>query len=854
LSGILILSLVSVYRQNLVSAAGLAGGTVLKRREFVIQGAAAVAAPIIVRAAIFPLGKPNPAAAAQVIWSAVSEAFQSERAAAVSISSSEGRVQGVEADLHSVFAKEISLPAVPSYAILHLFAFTRYRLYVNGNYIGRGPSRYQNQRPELDSRDIRRALQPGKNTIVVLVHRDSPTGRIMGHDPGFVATLELTNGGGTEMIPTDSSWLSMPERSFGPRAQVWASIAEHIDARKTSDWTRPNLTLPIWQPSAIVRGGGDIQLFPRSTPLQLETERPWSQVPVFPIYLAAGSEIELDLPEIAQAFHVLEMDAEEGSSLEVTYALPQGQASGKCTYTARAGVQTWMGGDTFAFRRLRIRVASGRLHLKRAAAFEVRYPFERVASFTCSDSFLTQLWGICARSLEILSEDSYVDCADRERVEWTDDSPPAFDCTRVMMRGPDEDTGARRKTYWSDSRLLRGLLRRIALTQQPDGQLKAHSCSERFDIHAIMEDRSCDWIVLLRQYLESSGDAVLVSELWPTLTRLLDWYRKRQTSRGLVLAREWEVWDNPLRYQVCEGAGLNAMLYRALVDSSALASSLGRENEARLLAEEAHELQSNFNALLWNELEGAYDGGLFGAGSEVRPQSGKEFSGPIVDGRFHPTAQANLFALYCGIIPSNRLASVRQWILLHRNEVTGPMSYYYLFRMMYEMEEEQQDAEVLELMRAGWKNQVESEWQTSWEDLEKGGGSKVHVYGMHPGYFLTAYVLGARRDGPVDRRTILIEPRFSGLEWAKGVCVTEFGPVGMEWKMDRSRRPEITCSVPENVKARLRLRSQAMTDVLELDGKAIHPHSSNGWLEAILQSGKHSITFRNDVSQKGEHP
>ena len=130
------------------------------------------------------------------------------------------------------------------------------------------------------------------------------------------------------------------------------------------------------------------------------------------------------------------------------------------------------------------------------------YPFERVARFTCSDPFLTQLWGICARSLEILSEDSYVDCADRERVEWTDDSPPAFDCTRVMMRGPDEDTGAKRKTYWSDSRLLRGLLRRIALTQQLDGQLKAHSCSERFDIHAIMEDRSCDWVVLLRQYFE----------------------------------------------------------------------------------------------------------------------------------------------------------------------------------------------------------------------------------------------------------------------------------------------------------------------------------------------------------------
>jgi hypothetical protein len=84
--------------------------------------------------------------------------------------------------------------------------------------------------------------------------------------------------------------------------------------------------------------------------------------------------------------------------------------------------------------------------------------------------------------------------------------------------------------------------------------------------------------------------------------------------------------------------------------------------------------------------------------------------------------------------------------------------------------------------------------------------------------------------------------------------VTEFGPVGMEWKMDHRHRPEMVCSVPENVKARIRLRSQATTDVLDLDGKAIRSQSSPGWLEAILQPGKHTITFRNDVSEKGGRP
>jgi hypothetical protein len=663
----------------------------------------------------------------------------------------------------------------------------------------------------------------------------------MHHAPGLAAALELAHDGKREVIATDTSWLSTPARSFGPRPQAWSSIEENIDARRIGDWTQPDLTQPIWQRSVAATGNGKITIHPRSIPLQLEMERSWlSDAPAIPIELNAGASVSLSLPEIAQAFSWLEMNAEEGSLLELTYGLPQGEQSGRCTYIARSGQQTYIGGDTFAFRRLQLHVKSGWIRLTRVAAYEVRYPFRRAASFECSDPFLNQLWGICARSLEVLSEDSYVDCADRERVEWTDNSPPAFDCTRVMMRGPDEAG----RTYWGDARLLRNLLRRIALTQQPDDQLKAHSCSERWDIHAIMEDRTCGWVALLREYFESSGDRELPRELWPTLTRLLEWYRKRRTSRGMVLAREWEVWDNPLRYQVCEGAGLNAMVHRAFIDAATIARSIGKDHDAQLLALEARQLLTDYNRWLWNEREGAYDGALFGPGSEIRSQLGRTFAGPIIDGRFRPTAQANLFALYGAIVPSERLDAVRNWVLNHLEEIREPMSHYYLFRMLYAMEKEQKDREVIRLMKTGWKNQVESEWQTTWEELAKGEGSKVHVYGMHPGYFLTAFVLGARREGTVDRRTVLIEPRFSGLEWAKGVCVTEFGPVEMAWELNGSGAPQIHCAVPEAVRAKLRLRPQGQSSALEVNGVSLLPRRENGWLETVLGPGKYSIRFQ----------
>ena len=72
-------------------------------------------------------------------------------------------------------------------------------------------------------------------------------------------------------------------------------------------------------------------------------------------------------------------------------------------------------------------------------------------------------------------------------------------------------------------------------------------------------------------------------------------------------------------------------------------------------------------------------------------------------------------------------------MLEHLEQVRQPMSHYYLFHMMYAMEDAQLDAHILKLLRARWKNQFESEWQTTWEGLDNEGGSRIHVYGMHPG-------------------------------------------------------------------------------------------------------------------------
>lgn len=827
-------------RRTLIQGTGLAllgGGA---RGSAMMQAAASVAGDE-------PVGVRLDAA---MIWVKDAEAVPAIATGVPSIATDgNGRQQEALEDLHAVFWRAVEMPEGVRKAEMHLFAYTRYRLYLNGRYVGRGPSRFQNQRPEYDTWDVSEFVRAGQNTVAVLVHRDFHSGRVMDHLPGFTAELSWVGQDGQERrVATDESWRGVTERSFLARKQAWASIPENIDATQMEDWTGAEFDGSTWP--AAVRVSADASfypLWPRTTPLQRVQERRLEpMLSDAGRVLAAGDQVNLAAEEVMQAFHVLRFEAERGSVLEVKYLLPGGESSGMGSYTAREGMQTWMGGDTFALNGLQLAVKQGRVTLRQAQVFEVRYPFTRVGRFASGDAMLDRLWGICARSLEVLSEDSYVDCADRERVEWTDDTPPAFECTRVMMAGPDSQG---RPTIWGDPRLVKALALRVVLTQRPDGQVKAHTCSERMDIHGIMEDRSCDWVNVVRQYYDSTWDKDFVRRMWPAMMRLMEWFLGRRTERGLVQAREWEVWGNPMRYQVCEGAGLNALFYGALQDAAYLGTALGpaAQQDAARLAAAADALRGAFEQVLWNETAGAYSGGFFGPGTKMDPAHNRGIlQETLVEERFRPTLQANLFALESGIVPETKRRRVEEWAIAHQAEATDVMSYFYLWKVLYRADRPELDVQVLQQMREKWKPQVESPWQTTWEMLggPEGHGSKVHIYGMTPGYFLSAFVLGVRREGAVWERRMVVEPRCGDLQQAEGVVVTEWGPVPVAWNRDEKGGMRLTVTVPEDVKAEVRLRRLAGASELMLDGARVSASLQGGWAVVSVTAGRHTILQR----------
>jgi hypothetical protein len=96
-------------------------------------------------------------------------------------------------------------------ASLHITAGSRYQLFVNGQFVGRGPARSLQEWQQYDTYDILPHLRPGENCIAAIVHHfgvethNTTLGR-----GGFFAQGEVVAGGATTRLDTGDSWRLLP--------------------------------------------------------------------------------------------------------------------------------------------------------------------------------------------------------------------------------------------------------------------------------------------------------------------------------------------------------------------------------------------------------------------------------------------------------------------------------------------------------------------------------------------------------------------------------------------------------------------------------------------------------------------
>jgi len=742
-----------------------------------------------------------------------------------------------------VFRKNFNLTETSTSALLQLFADSRYMLWINGQYVLRGPCRFNPKRPEYDIVDIQPFLKKGRNVIVVLVHNygNAINGRIMKHVPGLTAVLEMS---GKEIFRTDSTWQYNNNTRYQASPESWNTVPDVIDARiDAGDWILNDFDDSLWPFAKSIDGSQWGTMFPREIPLPRETVLkdlkllPSGQLlsNTLPVELTTGKEILVDLGCMAMAYTMMELDADEGSKLTMKYALryedgkPAEMYGAGNSYTASAGLQSFITNDQWGGHYILVKCVSGRLKILGLKMIYRRYPFERIGRFKCSDEVLTNLWDMAVNTIEVTSDDAYGSDI-RERNEWLQDpAEPNFITTRIALAGPGPDG----HKIFSDPRLLKNILRHAAQSQLPNGQILATFPTDRGpeDCHYVIDDYSCQWVEALKIYYNVTNDKEFLREMWPTLVAQLSWFLSHLTPHGLLLAREYTSFDNPLAYITCEGATINAFFFQALIDSKYLARALGERKQAIIYTEAAKALLTAYNKQFWNETEGAYNSAFIG------------------EKIYGPTSHSQIIALDRGLVPENHKASVHKWFLANYknpgmnhvcnnpdfekmvNQKAGinmPVVYYWVFQEFYRMNTAQMDMEVIQEIRRRWTPMVKylHNIGTLAESFmnENGVGSTeaCHNYGALPAYFLSSFILGVRSEAPVWEKKLLIEPRLGNLSFAEGVVETEHGAVPISWKRaEDGNSLTYNISIPEGIHATVHFPKLSDKTILIMNGEVL---------------------------------
>jgi len=157
------------------------------------------------------------------------------------------------------------------------------------------------------------------------------------------------------------------------------------------------------------------------------------------------------------------------------------------------------------FRYLMITVSMpGELILESVGVKEETYPFTLVNSVSFSDPRLAEYIRKSAETVRICTQDAFMDCPSRERVQWTEDM--LFHARTAFFA-------------CADTRMLRHALFQAAQCQLSDGRINGFFPSERQN--CAFASSSLAWLHMLADYWQHEGNDDDLQQLREPLTKLL---------------------------------------------------------------------------------------------------------------------------------------------------------------------------------------------------------------------------------------------------------------------------------------------------------------------------------------------
>ncbi len=669
-------------------------------------------------------------------------------------------------DLHEAyldFRRALTLAQPPRSATLFITADSRYRLWVNGTFSARGPARCWPHAQAVDALDLTPHMRAGGNVLAVQVYQPGYSHFAYVHRgaAGLLAWLVVDDD--TALV-TDTAWRVRRDPAFAslvPRVSIYGSGVEARDLNLDDSWPALEYDDAAWAgPRVVAPVGGSpwISLRPRDLPLLVERAQPltliearrgavaenadphlalragWLAARRAPFTSDAAGWFDMTLAAGEAAFGLFDLGrdyqgqgwaeiegAAGGETLSVSYAetIRNGELilSDPATYCRvrltdnfrlRPGAQT---AETFALRggRYLLFQLAGPGQLR--ARFHARvaeYPLALTRPLVLADPALARIAALCEATLMACLADGFVDSAWRESSQWVGDALPQA----LVMASLSDDV-----------RPLRRVLTLAAEGAYPDGLLPSVLPGE---VHAyVVVDYNFIWVEMLALYRRLTSDAELVTELWPTLTRLLERFEQDRRADGLLRSppgrRLFLDWAPLSRAEPSAVYNLHYLL--ALQTATQLALQRDASAEAQRWATRAEESRVACRATFW-------DGRVWNDDPASTTFSQLAAALAVLTG----AASAEETPALLDAITARSLDDADE-AAPGRMVLASPFMHHYLFEALRGAG---RGAAVIEIIRRRWGRWAEAGYPTTWENwnVDFPDGSQCHAFSAHPRYQL----------------------------------------------------------------------------------------------------------------------
>ncbi len=687
-------------------------------------------------------------------------------------------------DLHEVYlcfrSPVITLSSVlPAAADLLISGDSRYKLWVNGRFVARGPERCYPFQQAIDRLDLLPFLQPGENRLAVQLYQPGYSHFSYLHRGAAGLIAAFVCDGETQLV-TDTGWRVRRDPSWSSqteRISIYGSGVELRDYHLTDDWLESAYNDASWEQARVVALPGMSPwpgFQPRTMPLLNERNEPllptasrrgpasqdadphaalrngWFAAEAAPVDCDDDGWIAATLAADEAGYWLCDLRRSHTCQGVMSVRGASGHETVRISYAEKIRDGELVISDPATYCRVRMTdlfhlrpgdqaVATFALRGGRYLIFQLEgpcdpglelrlsvrvseYPLERSkplppdGRIAFDDPILSDVATMCEATLAACLQDSFIDCGWRENSQWLGDALP-----QALILAAISD----------DVRPLRKAITMAAAGAYPDGILPSILPGE---VHAYaVLDYNFVWVELLTLYLKLTGDRELVMQLWPTLARMLDRFDADVASDQLIRSqpgrRLFLDWAPLSRAE--PNALYNLRYLHALQLSVTLARSLaGCDVEAMLWSSRVQLLQQAIVATFWQDERWLDDP----AGTTFSQHSAA--FALLTDLTPSASVAAQLDALAARSLDPDDEARPDQMVL------ASPFMHHYVFEAL---RKHGRDRAVLNIIRLRWGRWTEAGYPTTWENwnVDFPDGSQSHAFSAHPRYHLAEIVKSA---------------------------------------------------------------------------------------------------------------